>query len=137
MPIEEIYAPVMNRKFKKPSMEELQLQAAKIGLAPLEAEKFYCFYESKGWVVGRSPMKSWVMAMTGWKLRWQEKQSMNMHPVAQKILAEKELVRVEQRIREIKGSYESHQTMDDKDRSQFTKLASRRKELKEVLGFSV
>ena len=56
-----------------PSLEEIQLQAAKMGLPQIEAEKFYHFYESKGWIIGKTKMKSFVSALAGWKLRWQER----------------------------------------------------------------
>ena len=54
-----------------PTVEEVKLQSAKIGLPDIEAEKFFSYYSSKGWTVGRSPMRSWVQALTGWKLRAQ------------------------------------------------------------------
>lgn len=54
-------------KFKVPSMDEIKLQASKIGLSDIEADKFFNYYESNGWKVGRNPMKSWVHAMTNWK----------------------------------------------------------------------
>lgn len=31
-----------------------------------EAERFYYFYESQGWRVGKNPMKDWRMAASGW-----------------------------------------------------------------------
>lgn len=63
---------IKHNRFEKPSLETVKLQAAKIGLPDIEAEKFYAFYESKGWVVGKAQMKSWCGALSGWKLRWQE-----------------------------------------------------------------
>ena len=60
------------KRFIPPSPEELELQAAKIGLPPREAQKFFCYYESKGWMVGKNLMKNWRIALTGWKLRWEE-----------------------------------------------------------------
>ena len=36
------------------------------------AEKFWHFYESKGWVVGKSPMKSWKSAIRTWELKQKE-----------------------------------------------------------------
>jgi hypothetical protein len=56
----------------RPTIEELKLQGAKIGLPDRECEKFMAFYESKGWKVGKSPMKNWRSALAGWRLRWQE-----------------------------------------------------------------
>ncbi len=37
-----------------------------------EGDKFFNFYASKGWFVGKSKMKSWTHALTGWRGRWQE-----------------------------------------------------------------
>ena len=54
-----------------PSIEAIKLQAAKIGLPDTEAEKFFSYYESNGWRVGRNPMKSWPDSLTGWKQRQQ------------------------------------------------------------------
>ena len=52
---------------QKPSIEAIKLQAAKIGLAEAEAEKFFNYYESNGWRVGKNPMKSWSHALQNWK----------------------------------------------------------------------
>lgn len=53
--------------FTKPDMPSMELYAAKIGLPPTEINKFYDYYESNGWRVGRNPMKSWEAAMRNWK----------------------------------------------------------------------
>lgn len=55
-----------------PTIDEVKLIAAKTGLPESEAEKFFHFYESKGWRVGKSPMKKWHSALAGWKTRWQQ-----------------------------------------------------------------
>lgn len=55
-----------------PSLQEVLLQAAKIGLPNREAEKFWNHYESVGWRRGRNKICSWTHALSGWKLRWQE-----------------------------------------------------------------
>ena len=52
-----------------PSLEEVKLQAVKAGLPDSEAGRFFNFYESNGWRVGRNPMKSWTHALSNWKLR--------------------------------------------------------------------
>lgn len=57
-----------------PTLPEVQLAAAKIGLPDLEAQKFYHYYSSNGWRVGRVKMVSFANALAGWKLRWQERQ---------------------------------------------------------------
>lgn len=55
-----------------PSIESIKLHCAKIGLPDSEGDKFFNFYASKGWFVGKSKMKSWTHALIGWRGRWQE-----------------------------------------------------------------
>lgn len=56
-----------------PTVDEVKLHAAKIGLPETEAFKFHGYYESNGWRVGKNPMKSWVGAMTNWKANFDER----------------------------------------------------------------
>lgn len=65
------------RRFLKPTREELNLHAAKLMLPGPEVDQFVNFYESKGWMIGKSPMKSWQAAMNGWKLRWEQERHAN------------------------------------------------------------
>jgi uncharacterized protein YdaU (DUF1376 family) len=65
-------SPAALPRFTKPSLEEVKLAASKTGLPDVEAEKFWHFYESKGWLVGKAPMKSWSAAMGGWAARWRQ-----------------------------------------------------------------
>lgn len=55
-------------RFVEPTRDELDLAAAKIGLATTEVDKFVAYYGSNGWRVGRNPMRSWQHALTRWKL---------------------------------------------------------------------
>ena len=57
--------------FKKPTLDEIKFQCAKIGLSDTDGEKFFNYQESKGWKIGNSPMKSWPHALTTWKLNKQ------------------------------------------------------------------
>ena len=59
-------------RFVIPTLEQIKLAASKIGLAEIEAQKFFNFYESKGWMVGKNKMKSINGAMSNWKIRMQE-----------------------------------------------------------------
>lgn len=63
----ESEAKATTTKFKKPTIAELELHAAKIGLPNEEVDKFLNYYESNGWRVGRNPMKSWEHALVNWK----------------------------------------------------------------------
>lgn len=53
-------------RFVKPSPAEVEAYAKTIQF-PINGEEFCDFYESKGWVVGRSPMKCWKAAVRTWK----------------------------------------------------------------------
>jgi len=48
------------------SLEEAQEYFVSKGSNKKEAEKFYNFYGSKGWKVGKSPMKNWKMSASNW-----------------------------------------------------------------------
>lgn len=66
--------PTKHQRFAKPTLEEVKLHAAKIGLLPAEAERFFNYYESNGWKVGRNPMKSWQAGLSYWRSRvWQDR----------------------------------------------------------------
>ncbi len=65
--------------FHKPTIEEATLYGAKIGLPGVEIEKYLNFYESKGWKVGKNPMKSWESAMRNWKIGWEERRDTGEH----------------------------------------------------------
>lgn len=56
---------VQSTRFVKPELAEVKayIQDHELKVDP---EKFCDFYESKGWLVGRSPMKSWRAAVRNW-----------------------------------------------------------------------
>ncbi len=62
-------------QFVRPSLEEVKLQAAKAGLLENESVRFFAYYESNGWKVGKNPMKSWHAAMTNWKGNWEARRN--------------------------------------------------------------
>lgn len=60
----------LNRKkrFIPPSLEEVASYLKASGKDnSVDAEAFHAFYESKGWLVGRVPMKSWKAAVVTWQ----------------------------------------------------------------------
>ena len=57
-----------NTKFQKPSLDEIRVYCQERG-NQVDPEKFFNFYESKGWVVGKSPMKDWKAAVRTWEQR--------------------------------------------------------------------
>lgn len=58
--------------FVRPTMSECKEFFSSKGVTGMEYMKFYAFYDSKGWKVGRTPMKSWKAAAAGWMLRKDE-----------------------------------------------------------------
>jgi len=60
-------------KFTKPTLEEIRAYAAEV-FPQLDAGRFYDYYESCGWTVGRNkPMKNWQAAIRTWKRSHEER----------------------------------------------------------------
>lgn len=55
-----------SKRFKKPAPEEVEEYGFSIGFR-VDGQVFCDFYESKGWMVGKSPMKDWKAAVRTWK----------------------------------------------------------------------
>lgn len=53
-------------RFKKPSIEEIE-EYCKERKNGIDAERFYNFYESKGWYVGKNKMKDWKACVRTWE----------------------------------------------------------------------
>ena len=56
------------RRFTPPSREEVQAYIVEKGYN-VDAEAFIDFYTSKGWLVGKTPMKDWRAAVRTWAKR--------------------------------------------------------------------
>lgn len=56
-------------RFAPPTISEVSDYFSERGADPAEAERFVDFYESKGWVVGKSKMKCWKSAVRNWVRR--------------------------------------------------------------------
>jgi len=66
-----------NRKrFTPPTIDDLREYANEKGYSSFNPEAFEAYYASKGWMVGRSPMKDWKAAVRGWVARDRQE-----HPV--------------------------------------------------------
>ena len=52
-------------KFTPPSLSDIIAYTDDVVLS----KRFYCFYESNGWKVGKNSMKSWRAAADQWKAR--------------------------------------------------------------------
>ena len=52
--------------FIKPSIEEIKTYMTEIGMTDV-SEKWFDYYESNGWLVGKNKMKNWKAAVRTWK----------------------------------------------------------------------
>lgn len=57
-----------SKPFRPPTPEQVSAYAAQQGLA-IDARRFCDYYESKGWTVGKNPMRSWQAAVRNWARR--------------------------------------------------------------------
>lgn len=80
MPAEEMPKTKKRKLFEIPEVTDISdymynylvkkgLQNINAKLIAKEAEKFFCFYNSKNWKVGKSTMSNWRSAAAGWLLR--------------------------------------------------------------------
>ena len=53
------------KRFTKPTIAEIQTYCQEKNKT-IDAERFWNFYESKGWKVGKNPMKDWRAAVCNW-----------------------------------------------------------------------
>ena len=58
-------------RFQKPSIEEIRQYCSSRNNS-VDPEQFFKFYESKGWTIGKSPMKDWRAAVRTWEKREKE-----------------------------------------------------------------
>ena len=65
------------KRFTPPTIEEVLAYAVEKGWSAeqFDAVRFVDFYASKGWYVGKNPMKDWKAAARGWVSRGNERQT--------------------------------------------------------------
>ncbi|GHU43848.1 hypothetical protein FACS1894190_14730 [Spirochaetia bacterium] len=72
-------APALSKKkFTKPSPPEIQNYCSQRN-NNIDPDQFYNFYESKGWLVGKTPMKDWKAAIRTWENRDRDKTEGNQN----------------------------------------------------------
>jgi len=60
------------KTFQKPTVAEIQTYCDERANG-IDGEVFWNFYESKGWKIGKTPMKSWKSAIVTWEKTNKEK----------------------------------------------------------------
>lgn len=63
------------QRFTKPTIDDILIYFSEKGYPSTEAHKFFNYYESNGWKVGKNPMKKWHSAVANWMSNAQEKTS--------------------------------------------------------------
>lgn len=118
-----------------PTLEEVRLAASKMGLPDNEAQRFFHYYESIGWRVGKVKMVSFSNALAGWRLRYEERRAPKAPSQGMNLLIhQREYERCIARLDTIKATYGQHQTMEIKDKIEYDRLSKRAEELRNMLG---
>lgn len=60
--------------FVPPSLDEISAYISEKGYS-VDAERFFNFYEAKGWMIGKTKMKKWKNAVANWEKDEKEKSS--------------------------------------------------------------
>ena len=72
-------------KFVKPTIDEIDTYCKERNNG-IDAETFYNFYQSKGWKVGKTPMKDWKACVRTWEIsRKKSAQAFNSQKVNETI----------------------------------------------------
>jgi hypothetical protein len=56
------------KRFKPPTLDEVRTHCKEKGYT-FDPEAFHAFYESKGWRIGKEPMRKWKAACVTWQKR--------------------------------------------------------------------
>lgn len=81
-PIEKEPPTGVRKRFTPPTVEEVREYVRENGYH-VDPETFVDFYASKGWVVGKSPMKDWKAAVRTWSKDRKEQTPPNRNPKIQ------------------------------------------------------
>ena len=57
---------VKSKRFQKPSIDEIAQYMDERNMNNV-SQKFFDFYEAKGWMIGKNPMKDWKAAVRTWE----------------------------------------------------------------------
>ena len=125
-----------------PKAEEVVAHGALIGVPEADCRAWHAERVSEGWA-DRSGLTigNWRAFLRGWRDSRRTTSPTGARPeglsTSDKILADKELGRVEARIKDISGSVDSHRELPPESRIERRKLKDRAEVLRKQLGFSV
>lgn len=125
----------------RPTLEECVAVAVSLGMPPEEGERFWHYHEQSGWTIRKAPMKKWRSAIALWKLNWAKwnnpREASRLNSPMQLLLWKTELDRVEQAIKNIRGSYSENMDFTREDIDKLNGLRDRRRELLNHLGMKI
>ena len=64
------------KTLERPTLDEVRAKIIEKGYS-VDAEAFFCYYESNGWKVGKNPMKKWEAALVTWQKKENEHKNRN------------------------------------------------------------
>lgn len=79
----------VSRRFSKPSRAELvvyQVERQALGRPAVDPDRFIAHYESKGWKIGKEPMKDWKATVRTWELTALEREGQATGSRARRII---------------------------------------------------
>jgi hypothetical protein len=126
-----------NKAFQKPQIEMLEMYFNERGvtgsIGKREAEKFYDFYECKGWYVGKNKMKDWKCAVNNW-IRGMEKpkyKKKSSDPVGPNLPPQQTREEKIEGLKKIIAHLESVKPLGAGDQRQYEMMKNKLKELRE------
>ncbi len=81
-------------RFTAPSEDDVREYCRSQGYTAVDPERFVSFYQSKGWKVGKEPMKDWRAAVRGWESREKKDKSPLSGGASQRTLDSDELAAI-------------------------------------------
>lgn len=125
---------------RRPNLSEVKAKCQFAGWPEAAGERFWHHFESSGWIDKNGhEVRSWESKLALWVTDERARPAEDAHHVngANTVILGKELERVIERMKTIKGTYGDHQTWDQGDVDEFNRLRIRRNELRKTLGVQV
>ena len=123
-----------------PTVKEVIEYGGMVGVTQESAKRFFDHYEGHNlWLNKFGRMVKWKALLVSWDNRGKQMASRPLSAPkqangAELIIRKDELRRCEDKIGRIRGEYETHMDMSEKDRAEVKRLKARVKELKDLLG---
>ena len=73
---------VKRKNFVKPNLEEIESYCLERNNS-VDAQRFFDYYESKGWMIGKNPMKDWKAAVRTWERNDADKKKDIPEPISE------------------------------------------------------